>query len=379
MQRVEALSSDILKEFRSKGTSTSKRTLVSAQEATANKYRKIDTNSSATNSKYGISFVKSTNESSTSETVNKTSITNISSIPPKIYSKAHLNLQSLLKDIIVYQISDSTQNINYANSICKTIEANKNNNVWKETMIDTTYTCTLNNQILVKCCIENRKKSRSEGHVKLYKLLQNFCYTLYKKANYCSGDYGVIEKSNRTQKKTDTQLEDPSVNKKPGADLETFEENKLGSDNIGYRMLKALGWKEGDSTRKGIVDPIGLSVKIGRSGLGAEENDKKEQKLNLGYFRKLLQNFRDSGNEFDLVFSPEFSKEERAELHLLAQKFKLQTKSMGQGTERFLVVRRKILLTPIQLKQKIESGDSFLSALWGLLPPELKEYNELEL
>ena len=77
-------------------------------------------------------------------------------------------------------------------------------------------------------------------------------------------------------------------------------------------MLKSLGWKGGSlGGNGGIVDPINLEIKIGRMGLGSEGGSS----FNIAYFKQLLNNFKQTSSEYDLIFSPEFDKEERAALH----------------------------------------------------------------
>jgi hypothetical protein len=43
----------------------------------------------------------------------------------------------------------------------------------------------------------------------------------------------------------------------------------ISSNNIGHRMLSAMGWKEGDSIGGGIKEPIRAVVRAKRRGLGA--------------------------------------------------------------------------------------------------------------
>lgn len=353
MRRVEALASEILTTFR-RTQGGNKRTLVSAQETTANKYRKLDDGSKIStcmNKQLKIDFVRSIDQSE-----------------PETGSAAHRKFKKLLQNVVLFKVSDEGTEVNYNNSIRKTIDQNRQGQ-WSESVEQVTYTCSFNGVQLVKVTGQNQKKAKTTGFEKLYNLLQNYCHILVKKAKFFSGDVGTVEKPGQV-------IVDKVPSLKKGKSVETFDEHKLGQDNIGFRMLKALGWKEGDN--KGIVDPIGLSVKIGRAGLGSEP--KVGQKLNVGYFRKLMINFRDSGSDFDLVFSSEFAKEERAELHKIAQKLGLKSKSEGkEEDERFLTVRRKTSVSPQEIVHKIRSGDPFYSAIYSLELPDLKEYELLDL
>ncbi|XP_063835812.1 NF-kappa-B-repressing factor-like isoform X2 [Ostrinia nubilalis] len=59
--------------------------------------------------------------------------------------------------------------------------------------------------------------------------------------------------------------------------------------------------------------------------------------------------------DLDLVFSSEFSKDERATLHQAAQRAGLQSRSYGADKDRFLVVKKK--LDPFSLARAvIEKG-----------------------
>ncbi|XP_036311281.1 RNA-binding protein 10-like [Pipistrellus kuhlii] len=56
-------------------------------------------------------------------------------------------------------------------------------------------------------------------------------------------------------------------------DFEQPTQHGLGSDNIGSRMLRAMGWKEGSglgSKQQGIVTPIEVQTQVLGSGLGAQ-------------------------------------------------------------------------------------------------------------
>ncbi|KAB7494672.1 SURP and G-patch domain-containing protein 1 [Armadillidium nasatum] len=55
-------------------------------------------------------------------------------------------------------------------------------------------------------------------------------------------------------------------------DLSDYRENKLTEDNVGYRMLKSMGWTEGTglgAEGKGITNPVNQKGKSEKQGLGA--------------------------------------------------------------------------------------------------------------
>jgi len=355
MLRIEAMCSDILKEYRS-GRKTNARTLVSAQSAIENrnaeKYRRTD--QSTANVKSGVAFVA------------ETKLTPIRPELPGNASTEHRKFYRILSSVVGFKILQNDQNdeINYGNSIQKTFNDHEEGQ-FKEQLEGNRYEVRYNNTLLIEVHSTSARKAKADGVEKVYKLLKNYCPFLTRIADYCSVDNFIIKKDEKA----------PASAAKRGP--ETFESQKIGADNIGYRMLKALGWDENKNTDRRIVDPIGLSIKIGRRGLGAETD--KNTKLNMGHFRDILTKFKNSGTDFDLVFSPEFSKEERAELHMMAMKLQLSTKSQGQGDDRFLVVRIKKRLTPWEIVNKVRANDPFYSAVWKIEIPELKEYNDIGL
>lgn len=89
---------------------------------------------------------------------------------------------------------------------------------------------------------------------------------------------------------------------------------QLGLDNKGFKMMQMLGWEGGalGISGNGIEQPISVEMKIDRSGLGLSS----ENKLNHEYFNQYLTKYKQDENAtYDLVFSKDFSKEERKSLH----------------------------------------------------------------
>lgn len=153
-----------------------------------------------------------------------------------------------------------------------------------------------------------------------------------------------------------------------------FQEQKIDSTNLGFKLLQKLGWSGGSlgSKNEGIVDPINCQIKIGRQGLGGGVPAKKPQDgggplkkgkidtrnetygIDINFYRQTMKNFRDSGIEYDLVFSKDFTKEERALFHNMAQQLQLKTRSFGKdtdGSRQFVLLGRK--LSPHDLLERI--------------------------
>lgn len=200
------------------------------------------------------------------------------------------NLKILLRDVIVFE-NDEENDINYC--LNKTTAC-----IRKVGKLDikfdedtTTYFYVFKDQIIAEGTGESKKVAKKAADENFLKILRANCYTIRSKLKFYSGE-DVIKKTGNKP-----------VNEKP---------NQIQEGNLGFKLLSKLGWKGGSlgSNGTGIIDPINLEIKIGRLGLGSE-NDKFDQK----YFRNLLQNFKQNQLEYDLIFSSEFSKEERASIH----------------------------------------------------------------
>ena len=141
----------------------------------------------------------------------------------------------------------------------------------------------------------------------------------------------------------------------------------IPESNIGNKLLKAMGWKGGGVGKKGtgIAEPVNVEAVINREGLGL----KSEQGFSKDFYpamKSVVLNYTKSSDQNDLVFSPDFSKEERATIHKICQQFSLKTRSYGVGDERYLVASRR--RTPNQLFNHIlESGGE--TSKYILKPP----------
>lgn len=92
----------------------------------------------------------------------------------------------------------------------------------------------------------------------------------------------------------------------------------LDADNKGFKMMKMLGWTGGalGISGNGIEQPISVEMKIDRSGLGLSTDLPNSKKLNYDFFVDYLTKYKtDESITYDLVFSKDFSKEERKTLH----------------------------------------------------------------
>ncbi|XP_056423394.1 G patch domain-containing protein 11 isoform X2 [Hyla sarda] len=63
----------------------------------------------------------------------------------------------------------------------------------------------------------------------------------------------------------------------------------LSNENKGFALLQKMGYKKGQALGKkgdGIIEPIPLNIKTGRSGIGHEEMKKRKAEENLESFRR---------------------------------------------------------------------------------------------
>lgn len=203
-----------------------------------------------------------------------------------------------------------------------------------------------------------------------------------------------IHRKKRPTELTNTNVErkqvDGAVDHRGRKVVEDFQEKKIEESNLGFKLLQKLGWTGGSlgSKNEGIVDPINCQIKIGRQGLGCgpaakekgEEANKKGKintrnetyGIDINFYRQMMRNFKNSDLEYDLVFSNEFTKEERALFHSMAQQLQLKTRSYGNdndGTRQFVLLGRK--LPPHDLLERVlVHQDPIFCEMYNVEPPQ---------
>lgn len=149
---------------------------------------------------------------------------------------------------------------------------------------------------------------------------------------------------------------------------ETPATNGLGETNFGFRMLQSLGWTPGQGLTDGArTEPVAITYKRSRAGLGSEDNTNKED------YKAMLQEFAAKSDFFDLVFEPSVSIEDRKKIHSLANIYGLRTKSYTTADkQRRLVVSKKIdmfELGSLLLNGGLAADDALLQK-YELIPPQ---------
>ncbi|XP_078268288.1 NF-kappa-B-repressing factor isoform X1 [Rhinoraja longicauda] len=144
-----------------------------------------------------------------------------------------------------------------------------------------------------------------------------------------------------------------------GRSAEEALKQKITEDNIGNQLLRKMGWKGGGLGKEGegISEPITVKEQFKREGLGLDMN-KSGSKLNKRDIEDLIKNYARSEKQEELTFSKELTNDERMQIHQMAAKYGLKSKSYGKGRERYLVVSRKVRVDDImsQLAQEGQVG-----------------------
>ncbi|XP_061832669.1 NF-kappa-B-repressing factor isoform X4 [Nerophis lumbriciformis] len=118
---------------------------------------------------------------------------------------------------------------------------------------------------------------------------------------------------------------------------------EIKEDNIGNQLLRKMGWKGGGLGRdgEGIAEPIRVKKQFSREGLGLD-SDKGSGQLSKQDIEDIIRNYVRSGRQDDLRFASDLTNEERKQIHQMSLHYGLRSKSYGQGSQRFLVVSRKV-------------------------------------
>lgn len=140
--------------------------------------------------------------------------------------------------------------------------------------------------------------------------------------------------------------------------------------SVALKMMQMMGWKGGGlgAESQGIEEPIKPKMQmVNRAGLGSDVGGAKQ-------FRRaaqgLMRRFLDSGSfDLDLVFSSDFTKEERAALHQCAKSAGLASKSYGD-VDRFLVVKKK--MEPFSLFRAVLENGGNTSKYQIIIPATLR-------
>ena len=115
--------------------------------------------------------------------------------------------------------------------------------------------------------------------------------------------------------------------------------SKIDESNVGNQLLRKMGWTgSGGLGKDGISEPIFVDGADGRKGLGQNDTNKSIKRSSV---EDVLMKFIREQKEEEIKFSNDLSKDERALIHRISQKYGLKHKSFGTGEKRYLVISRK--------------------------------------
>ncbi|XP_031633357.1 uncharacterized protein LOC116347080 isoform X2 [Contarinia nasturtii] len=148
------------------------------------------------------------------------------------------------------------------------------------------------------------------------------------------------------QKSVHTVSVDVDEQNDGGGDAVGMSKNtQLNEDNIGFKMMKMLGWSGGalGVSGNGIEQPISIEMKVDRCGLGLSSDSTK---LNYDFFVDYLTKYKtDESATYDLAFSKEFTKDERKTLHEIASRLGLKSRSHNTADgSRYIIIFKKLEL-----------------------------------
>lgn len=183
------------------------------------------------------------------------------------------------------------------------------------------------------------KISKEQAAVDALAKLKKQCYTIKIKTKFHSDQ--VIDKA---------LVDSPTT-------LEPASSTPLPNDNVGRKLMKLMGWTGGGlgKDQQGMTQPIESTLKISREGLGLATR-------NTGSFmkeiEKILRKYKSDASNKDLVFSSEFTKDERKLIHLKAIRFHLKSQSYGKDNERFIVLSKKRNIFEIFRELELSGGSN---------------------
>ncbi|XP_054978352.1 NF-kappa-B-repressing factor [Sorex araneus] len=149
-----------------------------------------------------------------------------------------------------------------------------------------------------------------------------------------------------------------SRNEIQGRSAEEAYKQQIREDNIGNQLLRKMGWTGGGlgKSGEGIREPISVKEQHKREGLGLDVE--RVNRIAKRDIEQIIRNYARSESHTDLTFSTELTNDERKQIHQIAQKYGLKSKSHGVGHDRYLVVGRKRRKEDLldQLKQEGQVG-----------------------
>lgn len=309
MELIADLGRDILEDYRDRQKKRIKRTFVKASDAVANSR---DQGQGAIGARYPVDSTRH------KRSTNSPSRTESDETSPK---KMRIQEEGPYGDIvIVKRPGDIPQN-----TLACAVAASGSNLEWKYDRDNNNCKCSvfINSKLLAEAIGTNQKVVKRETSILGIKELQKYYYTIEIKQNI-SGDANITATSMLSQ---------------------TSNQDSIPNDNIGMKLMKLMGWSGGGlgKSEQGIVEPVTVKQQISREGLGLKMKSYSTNDLKTKA-KDIMRKYLAGDMKNDLIFSSDFSNDERAVIHQIARQLGLKSHSYGPKNQRTLVVCRKIAI-----------------------------------
>lgn len=310
MELIAELAQDIVADYREKQKSKLQRTFVKASDAASSKVK--GTKNWLIAPKSASTIEESSGNCKRRKTSEKF---NSKKEPPSEEAKGEQPFGNI---VLVERPEDTPQN-----TLACAVAASGGSLEWKFDKLNDSCKCTIfiDSKKLAEASSSNQKSAKKEASLVGLRRLQNNYYTIKIKHNV-SGEPAVTATS--MLKEADKQ-------------------QSIADDNIGNKLMKLMGWTGGGlgKSQQGITEPVTMKQQISREGIGLKS---KSSSVNALKFKAkdVLTKYLTSDKRNDLVFSSDFSQEERATIHQVARQLGLKSHSYGPKDKRTLVVSRKI-------------------------------------
>ncbi|KAE8601594.1 hypothetical protein XENTR_v10013731 [Xenopus tropicalis] len=156
----------------------------------------------------------------------------------------------------------------------------------------------------------------------------------------------------------------------------------LGNENKGFALLQKMGYKKGQALGKkgdGIVEPIPLNIKTGRSGIGHEEMKKRKAEENLESYRRKIQMRKHDEEQAADDFRMRM-KSKREEIRLKADLSKSQRACMLLDGQKSISTPREAWYWPKMNEQEAdEEADEETEEDEDLVEEELSTLEKLQI
>ena len=210
---------------------------------------------------------------------------------------------------------------------------------WHYDPATSTTRALLHNQEVESVSGVNKKIGKAEVAANLLKKLSNKCCL-------------IVMKKRHSEHSINIDNQQLGLAENAQEEMEKSLSTAISDDNIGNKMLKMMGWKGGGLGKEGTgrAEPIEPGRLSGKQGIGYKGKATATDKVCNTEFKTkihvLIKSFlrdveRGIAMSDELVFSPEFSKEQRACIHSIAGRYKLKSASTGKGDKRYLVLSLK--------------------------------------